>query len=33
MEAGECIIKDETGKVFPKTVWVERGIGLRFAGG
>lgn len=32
MEAGECIIKDETGKVFSRTVWVERGIGLRFAG-
>lgn len=33
MEVGECIIKDEIGKVFFKIVWVERGIGLCFVGG
>ncbi|XP_056842871.1 uncharacterized protein LOC130495488 [Raphanus sativus] len=29
MGAGECTIKDETGKVFDRATWEERGIGLR----
>ncbi|CAN6925204.1 unnamed protein product, partial [Brassica oleracea] len=29
MGAGECIIKDETGIVFDRAIWEERGIGLR----
>lgn len=29
MGAGECVIKDETGKVFDRATWEERGIGLR----